>query len=126
MKKLLIPFVSILVILGCSNLNRNLYNAENLAADAGTVAVHEFNVYYTNAMTQATTPQQLADLVKQRNQVHDASRKLAASLLTLDTFRLAYASAPNTTNQLAATMALNAVVSQRSNILNLVQLFMNK
>jgi hypothetical protein len=82
------------------------------AAAIGYRAVSEFNAYYhtkTNALHGTTQ-----DLEAARSLTYDASRKLSASLLTLETVELAYRAAP--TNQLPVINAINAVGANASNL----------
>ena len=83
-----------------------------VSAGAGYRAVVEFNTFYSAKTNQlhGTTP----DLEAARTLAYDASRKLSASLLTLEQVELAYRSSP--TNQEPVINALNAVAVNVSNI----------
>lgn len=97
--KRLIAMLALLALCGCANLNTTAFNAEKLLADTGTGSVHSYNVYYQQA-TNGATAAKIDSLNKERDQIYDASQKLAAVLAVAETARLAYA-----TNQTPATKA---------------------
>ncbi len=109
-------------IVGCANFATNLYNTENTTVDIARAAVSTYNQYYKNS-TNGLSSSALQDMNAQRDQIYDASRKLGASLKVLDQFRLAYTANKNTTNETQATIALQVVSEQSSNIVSLVKIF---
>lgn len=108
-----------------TSVNSTLFNAENLADDTATDAVHGFDTYFTGA-TNGLNDAGITELIATKTQVHDYAHKFGADLIVLDNLRLAYKANSADTNKSAAFAALAAVTAESSNIVNLVAPYISK
>ncbi len=117
MKKL-IPLLALLLA-GCADLNTTSFRSEKLLADSAEASVRGFNLYYHSA-TNGATPEKIASLNKERDQVYDASRKTAAVLLVVESARIAYSTNASPANEQALTSALAAMEANSAAVTNSV------
>jgi hypothetical protein len=102
-----------LLLGGCASTNTTVFRAEKLAATTATESVRAFNQYYFIS-TNGVAAEKLAELNRQKFVVHEASRRLGASLAVTETLRAALATNGVTKSQVLAS--LEAVSASASNI----------
>jgi hypothetical protein len=107
---------------GCKSPNATVFRAEKLAAITATESVRAFNQYYRISTNNASAAK-LAELDQQKFVVHEASRRLGASLAVTETLRTAYATNGATKTQLLGT--LTALNENASNVVWTVNYWMN-
>jgi hypothetical protein len=108
------------LIVGCktSSFNASVFQSENIAADTATGATHAIN-------TVAAGTFDAAKLAQAKAQVYEADKQLSAILAITDALRTNYVANANSTNQAAVLVALQSVQNQSTNIVKLVQGFLN-
>ena len=107
---------------GCASFNANVFNTENIIADAATQATHTFNVYY-QAATNGASPDAVAKLDAARDTIYARDQELAKSLGVVEGLRLAYVANSADTNKTVLQIALETAINQSSNIVWTVQNF---
>lgn len=115
----LIAAVSIFIS-GCatSSFNASVFQSENIAADTATGATHAINTVQAGVFDPAK-------LAEAKAQIYAADKQLSAILAVTDALRTNYATNVNSTNQAAVLVALQSVQNQSTNIVKLVQGFLN-
>jgi hypothetical protein len=110
---------AVLFLVGCADLNTNVYNSEKLLADGATASVAGFNRYYEIA-TNGASPQKIAELNSQRDQVWGASRKLSAVLAVTELSRLIYATNATPVNKALLQQNLSSLAANSGNVTSTV------
>lgn len=106
----------LVLLYGCSNFSNDLFRSEQTL---GGVAFASY-VGYTNGLANGT----LKPSVDESNAIKSARIKLAASVLTVEQWRLAYET--NSAVKPQAQAALDALVSDSSNVVALINLLKSK
>ena len=116
---------SLLIAVGCGSFNATIFRSEKTAVDLAYGATHSFNQYYSNAVAQPNLSSSEREKLDQtKDQLYDADIKLSATLQTLDAARAAYALNSADTNKSKVLLLLEAVGSQSTNIVTLVNLYL--
>lgn len=106
----------LILIFGCSNFSNNMFRSEQTLTGVALTAY----VGYTNALANGT----LKPSVDESNAVKTARIKFAAAVLTAEQWRLAYET--NSAVKPQAQAALDALVSDSSNVVALINLLKSK
>jgi len=101
------------LITGCASFSTHTFRVEQTAVNVAYTAY----VGYTNGLANGAI--KVSD--EQRNAIKDARIKLAASVSTLEQWRLAYEKDSSVKPQVQS--ALDAVITQSSNVVYLINLF---
>lgn len=106
----------VILIFGCSNFSTNMFRSEQTLTGVALTAYEG----YTNALANGT----LKPSVDESNAVKSARIKFAASVLTAEQWRLAYET--NSAVKPQAQAALDALTSDSSNVVALINLLKSK
>ncbi len=111
------------VLLGCASFSTNLFNSEKLLADSAVSSVYAYKLYY-DAQTNGASPEQIAILTTNLNEVYTASRDLSLTLTAVEGMRQNYNLNNTPTNKTQLVLIYEAAASQSSNIVALVRQLM--
>lgn len=109
-----------LAVVGCADLNRNLFRAEQLATQAGHGAMTGYALQWKNE-TNGAPADKLEMLLQERAMVEAASRKLGNAVLASEQWRVIYAT--NATVKPYLEAAGIALVEDSSNLVWTVKSF---
>lgn len=114
--KILLTVVAVVGLFGCSNFSNNMFRSEQTLTGVALTAY----IGYTNALANGT----IKPSVDESNAVKSARIKLAAAVLTAEQWRLAYET--NSAVKPQAQAALDALISDSSNVVALINLLKSK
>lgn len=114
--KTFLSAVAAIVLIGCASFSTNLFRTEQ----AITGAAYTAYVGYTNGLSTGT----IKVSVDESNAIKSARIKFAASVLTVEKWRQAYET--NSAVKPQAQAALDALISDSTNLVNLINLVRSK
>ena len=106
----------LIMLFGCSNFANNMFRSEQTLTGVAAASY----IGYTNALANGT----IHPSVDESNAVKSARIKLAASLLTVETWRTVYET--NSAVKPQAQAALDALTADSSNVVHLINLIKSK
>ena len=127
---LLIAFalLSFFCLVGCASLDRNVYQAEQLAADGAQGGRHTFNVWYAPERQKAIDAgdtNRVLELDNMRDYVRLQVNRVGVALETVDELRLEVSTNSASTNLSALQIAADALPLASSNVTWAVKYFMS-